>query len=252
MFESIDVIYALLVLFGSLLQSIIGFGMGVLTIPIFIWLGMPLHHSVALLVPCVFFQTLVNSTQNREKIPWRHLVIAFIPRVIGLFFGILILRYWLAESKHLAALAVGVGIWLILIMQFVRPMEKPLGTRSLVPVGALSGLGAGVIGMGGPPLVFWVASQVWSVKRQRAFLWGSFMTVVPIQAMLLVQQFGASIVPPLLKGVLMVPVILIGALIGNRLGNSLSKQKLRNLMYGFLAIIACRLVISGLVELTPS
>ena len=50
-----------------------------------------------------------------------------------------------------------------------------------VVAGSLSGLMAGLLGMGGPPLVLWLMAHDWPSLRQRTFLWLSFLLLVPFQ-----------------------------------------------------------------------
>jgi uncharacterized membrane protein YfcA len=103
---------------------------------------------------------------------------------------------------------------------------------------SLSGFLNGMIGMGGPPLVLWVAAHDWNPREVRAFLLSTFLLSIPLNMALLCYHFGQSILYDVSIGVGFAPVLVVGSLIGVRLGNLLSKARLRQLAYGLLVCIA--------------
>ncbi|MCA9216132.1 MAG: sulfite exporter TauE/SafE family protein, partial [Planctomycetales bacterium] len=179
---------------GAVLQSIIGFGMGVLTIPIFVWLGVRLDSAIGLLVPSVLFQTCFNCWQNRSDLPWKDVWFTYVLRLACLPIGVWVLAT-IADSRTLGRQILGVTVIGIIVSQIVtrRPHDaagKPIAKWWIVPAATTSGFMAGLIGMGGPSLVLWVMRQEWTPRRQRCFLWLSFLLVVPIQGLLMLVKFG--------------------------------------------------------------
>jgi uncharacterized membrane protein YfcA len=237
---------AVLLLIGALLQSIIGFGMGVLTIPIFVWLGVGLETAVGLLVPSVLFQTSFNCWQNRELLPWKDVWLPYLLRLTFLPIGVWVLSH-IKNSDSLGRQVLAVTVMGIIIGQILTRRSDPnrdIAKWWVIPAATSSGFMAGLIGMGGPSLVLWVAHQQWHTQRQRAFLWLSFLLVVPFQGMFMGLQFGPPMWTTFLFGTLLVPFVVVGAWLGNRIGNRLTPERLRVLMYSFLIIICVRLVVA--------
>ena len=233
---------------GALLQSIIGFGMGVLTIPLFVWLGVRLDAAVGLLVPSVLYQTSFNCWQNRNVLPWTDVWKPYLMRLACLPIGVWTLAT-IADSRTLGQQILGITVIGIIVTQVLnrRSTEsgelKPIAKWWIVPAATSSGFMAGLIGMGGPSLVLWVMRQGWSPQRQRYFLWLSFLLVVPFQALLMAWRFGSPMLNTFLFGAMLVPFVVAGAWIGNRIGNRLTPVHLRRLMYLFLVIISVRLLL---------
>ena len=221
--------------------------MGVVTIPVFVWLGFDLKSAIAILLPSVFVQTAFNCWQNRDGLPWRDVLLPGVFRLIFLQIGISAL-FLISGHEDLARQLLGIGLVIIILSQFgTRGFARILASeRSVIPTACLSGFMAGLIGMGGPPLVVWVMNQNWNVRHQRTFLWLSFLLVVPVQALSMTFSFGEPMIKLLLAGLFVIPAVVTGAWLGNKIGNRLSPERLRLLMSGFLFIIAVRLVVSPL------
>lgn len=228
---------------GALLQSVIGFGMGVVTIPIIVWMGISVENAVTVLIPCVFCQTLFNCFQNRRNLPWNEVKSVFLLRLIGLPIGIVTLHWSVTQSQDVARIILGIGILVIITLQMMT--SKPTGSLPpgwIIPTGLTSGFFAGLIGMGGPTLVLWVVRQDWTTQQQRVFLWLSFLLIIPFQAILMIWSFGNEMVTTIAYGTAIVPFSIAGAWLGNHYGKGISPVSLRMLMYCFLMVIAIRLL----------
>ncbi len=92
--------------------------------------------------------------------------------------------------------------------------------------------------MGGPPLVLWVMAHDWTAERTRAFLFASFMGLVPVQLTLLYWTFGKDVVYGMAVGAALSPVVLLGSLLGLRVGARFSKPLLHRLAFLLLVAIA--------------
>lgn len=61
-------IAALIVTLGALLQSAVGFGMGLVVVPLLTWAGYPLPHAVALLLGAAVIQTGLGTYFARRHV----------------------------------------------------------------------------------------------------------------------------------------------------------------------------------------
>ena len=59
---------------GALIQSVIGFGMGLVVVPLLVFAGIGLPVAIGVLMPNVLVQTLFCSWQHREELAWRDAV----------------------------------------------------------------------------------------------------------------------------------------------------------------------------------
>jgi uncharacterized membrane protein YfcA len=128
----------------------------------------------------------------------------------------------------------------VLLLQFywrIEPREQlhPLWTLLAF---SCSGLMHGLAAMGGPPAVLWVMAHRWSNRQTRAFLFSLFMLAGPVQVVLLYYSFGQEILWPMLAGLALTPVVAAGSAVGMRLGDSLSRNRLRQFAFGLLWVIA--------------
>jgi uncharacterized membrane protein YfcA len=96
--------------------------------------------------------------------------------------------------------------------------------------------------MGGPTLVLWVMRQDWESRRQRSFLWLSFLLLMPIQILLMSWRFGQPWLEAMLVGAAVVPFTLSLAWFAQSWADRWSKQRLRLAMRLFLLFIALRLI----------
>jgi uncharacterized membrane protein YfcA len=111
-----------------------------------------------------------------------------------------------------------------------------------------SGLLAGVVGMGGPPLVLWSMAHDWSTQKTRGFMFATFATSIPFQIVLLGLTFGTSILSSAAAGVASLPLVWLGAAVGLPIGNRMAKGTLRHIAYAILLIIGVSAVVPSVLS----
>ncbi len=225
---------------GSVLQGAVGFGMGMFSISVMIWLHIPITSAVAIVIVASSLQTLWSWYNNREHLHWREPVTISAIRILTVPLGILTLGVLSAQSQAVIKQVVGGVIVLVLLAQWglrIKPREKVWGGWMWV-AGLCSGFLTGLISMGGPPLVLWVMAHDWPSHKARAFLWFNFTVVAPVMIALLLWRFGGGLIVPMLLGAAMTPVIIGGAWGGLRVGHLMNRARLRVAMTLLLLIIA--------------
>ena len=243
-------IIAVILMFGIAVQAAVGFGAGLFAVPLLVWLGVPLPTSVGLLLALVIVQTGTACWRHRDQLPWRAVLPMSISRGVGLPVGVM-LMYLIAEmDPNRTKQVVGAVVLVALALQIgfrVKPKPQIHGGWTLL-AGSLSGLMAGMIGMGGAPLVLWMMAHDWPATRQRVFLWLTFLLLIPIQACLLVLTFGQPLILALLLGLAMTPFGLVGAWLGGHVGRRLSRARLRVAMTWILVAIALQSIVGPLLS----
>lgn len=247
MIEQTAIIVGILLL-SVALQCVVGFGLGLVSIPLLLAQGMPLNHAVFLGLSVSLFSSLVAWRQLGEELPWRRSAVASGYRVLGLFPGLALAQvtagFSAATLKGLIGLVVALGV----VAQAVKLLRTngsqlpaaPPSTR-LAPWAFLSsGVLTGWLGMGGPPLIFWQMTGNPSAREMRGFLFGVYVFTLPCQlaGMLWLDPVGiASLFPLLFLSCALTWQVCEVAL---RVGDRLSSRRLQWLSLGFLALIALR------------
>lgn len=230
----------LIVAGGAMIQGAIGFAFGIFSIPLLVWIGFPLEQSITLVLGLVVVQTVSSLWQNRVEIPWPDLIEISVPRYLFVIVGVFLLQYirqnWsMVQVKQL----IGGFLLLVIAMQLgFRPKpSKSLRRGWAWLAGAISGVMAGVVGMGGPAVVFWVVAHDWSNQKSRSLLWCAFSIMVPWQLLVAWHRFGWPVIESALLGLAYTPIVICATLVGTRLGNGLSQAMLRNAAYALLMLI---------------
>lgn len=150
---------------GCLVQSALGFGGGMLLVPVLL-----ATHGPHVAIPVTLTVSLVMNAQTSRERPGeedRRLLVWSLGScaLLGLPVG-----FWLARNAELEHLQVGAGIMVIFaaaVVAFTRPGEisRPRRT-SVMTAGALVGMCTPTIGFSGPPMLFVCRRMPSQVRRQ--------------------------------------------------------------------------------------
>lgn len=231
----------IILLLSSILQGAAGFGFGIFAVPLLVWAGLELSAAVTLVAVTALFQMATGVYTLREFIRWREVLYASLFRIVTLPVGVGLLVWLDGLEPATIKQVLGAVLLAVLALQlFARPRPRDhLHPAWRALAFSLSGVFMGMVSMGGPPGVLWVMAQRWQPKEIRAFLMALFLLTIPIQLMLLYTAYGDATVIALRQGILLAPLVMLGAWLGVRLGNVLSELWLRRLAYSLLFITAC-------------
>jgi uncharacterized membrane protein YfcA len=231
---------------GAAVQGTVGFGLGLVAIPLLVWAGLSLPTAIGVTLPVVLVQTSFNCWQCRRELPWREALPMFLLRAVSMPLGVWLLGEVAEFDAGRTKQMIGVFLLLVVGLQWwAQPMPRPRVPFFWTALaGSLSGFMAGTVGMGGPPVSLWVLAHDWSPARQRAFLWLTFLLIMPLQAGLLIGRFGQPLVTAIGLGIAFTPSTLCGAWLGGYFGSLLSKSRLRQAIQCLLLVIAIRSLIA--------
>jgi uncharacterized membrane protein YfcA len=230
----------LVVLCGGFLQGTVAFGFGLFSVPLLLMIGLPIPAVLAIASVCTAVQAGSGVHHLRTDVPWKDVGRSVVLRAVAMLLGIwvlsLLVNYPVTQIKFWVGL---VMLLLVLLQAFLQPQPRATLHRGWDLAAFLSsGFTGGLCSMGGPPLVLWVMAHNWTAERTRAFLFASFMSLVPVQLALLYWTFGRDVVHGIAVGAALSPVVLLGSLVGLRVGARFSKPFLRRLAFFLLAAIA--------------
>ncbi|WP_421782966.1 TSUP family transporter [Kiloniella litopenaei] len=242
---------ALILFISSLIQGAVGFAFGLIALTFLTLLGIELTIVVPLLLTAGLAQLLVGVYKLRDHIQYRPLIKGSVIRYVTLPLGIISLGYiTTAIDKDQIEQLVGIIILGIVGLQLV---VRPIPRENLHPIWTFlafgaSGYTAGLIAVGGPPIVLWVMAHKWTNGQIRSFLFASFLASAPINAVVLYLVLGDSVFAQMLYGLAFSPLIALGSHLGVKLGHAFSPEKLRTIAFSILAISSLSSVVGPLLH----
>ncbi|MBL8891822.1 MAG: sulfite exporter TauE/SafE family protein [Planctomycetaceae bacterium] len=240
-------ILAVVLSIGILIQASSGFAAGLLAVPVLLLSGaFAVPEAQAAILVSTTPQNLFGVWSFRQEIHWRDLLFPAILRLTGLPIGALIL--YQAEALPREAIHQGVGAGVVAIavaMLILRPTPRASVSQAYsIPAFFFSGVMQGLIGMGGPLMVFWVQAHDWSTKRSRGFLFSMYLISLVPAYLTLYLVFGNRIFPPMLTTVVLVPWLLVVTWFGLKLGTKLGRIRLRYFTLALLILLGLVAVFS--------
>ena len=221
---------------------LLGFGAGLIAVGALALLLPDLTDAVVLVLLVNLPAELFVVRRSWNHIQWRGVASLFAAIAVGIPIGTWLLRW--GEPRLLLTLLglvlVGVGALFL-----VRPTGRAAigGRWAEAPVGLVSGLLTGLFGTGGPPLILYYQLKGVDKAVFRGTLMAIFllMTVVRVPSYAV---FGLITTPRLLSSLAVLPAVLLGAYLGQRVHLRLDELQFRRL-------VSLALVAIGLVLLIP-
>ena len=235
-----------ILLASSIVQGAVGFAAGLFGIPLLMLTGMSLPSAVAISLVASAVQNVTAAWQMRREVNFRRALRPMLIRFATLPLGVAALYYVGSQHKDHASQVVGIVVLAIVILQWslkVTPQQSLHVAWEWLAFG-IGGFLLGLCGMGGPPMVLWVLAHDWTMQRARAFLYFIFATGLPLQALLMWWVFGHEMLEAMLLGLLGLPFLLVGILVGLSIGKRIPDQVLRQLSLVVLLLIALSAILT--------
>ncbi|TWT82178.1 Sulfite exporter TauE/SafE [Planctomycetes bacterium CA13] len=224
---------------GMFVQSAAGFGAGLLTIPVLMWLGYSIPEAQTSLLVATVPQNLWGVWVLRDSIPVSKVAVPGLSRIAFVPIGIAALK--MLESLSAVVLRQCVG-GIVLVVTITIMVFNPKPRHKLHPVWAwlafpTSGFLQGIVGMGGPPMVFWVQSHDWNTRQTRGFLFAAYLISLFPALGLLYYSFGNRIIGPGLASIATTPLLLLSTFVGLKFGTWLGRKRLRRITLAMLLLV---------------
>lgn len=247
------------VLFGaSMIQSAAGFGAGLFATPLLQWIGLELPEIIALNVALSFVQSGWGFIRLRHHLQVSSAIRPIIIRIAALPIGAAsyyFIRQFLGdEAKDYIKPVVGLVILAIVVLQLsfrVQPREKVPAIWEWIAF-STSGFLVGSFGMGGPPAVLWVQAHLWEPLKSRAYLFLIMVSSVPFHIALWASVYPAQTFRGVGIGLLGLPLVLAGVVVGMFVGKRFTRASLRIVVYILLVAIAAYAIAAGVMAVWVS
>jgi uncharacterized membrane protein YfcA len=245
------ILLAVLVTAGMVVQTATGFGANLVIISIGASM-MPVQELVSVILPANVLQSLIIAIRQGHLARWSLLTRRVLPLmavglVLGLGLAYLIAGEWLKAALGAFILAVSIDKLRELFWDRAPLVVKEEPDDAAVPAFGLvlAGVFHGLYATAGPMLV-------WSLARAKldhlvlrstlAMIWISMNAILATGLVL----GGVMRMPQLTLGVLLLPALGLGYLLGEQVQKRLPERKLRGLIYSVLLLAGLSLLYKGL------
>lgn len=247
MFDTSLVALLAAIAFGTYLQTVTGFGLGMVVMGAASGFALAPVPVVAAVVALV---TLVNSAVvlhgRLDLVDWRAaraVLIGVVPSIIA---GVLLLDYLSSSAAQLLKFLLGLTIATSGIVFALRP--SPRETRSsdasFLVSGVFAGLFGGLFGMAGPPVIFHFYRQPLELAAVRTMLLLVFAFTSGSRTAFVAFQGGLTAEVWLLSGMAVV-LAAAAAIAGRRFPPPLPPTTMRRIAFGILIVIGVSLIVSS-------
>src|SRR3989344_35056 len=225
------IIFSLIMGFASFLQALTGFGIALIVVPI----SLLILDKTIVVVALVIVSIVLNGFLIKQiKIaPDKQLLY---PLIISSAFGIP-LGIWILSVVPINIMKIIVSILSIIFSiifyktKIILPKTKILG----IVIGWLSGILQTSIGMSGPPVVL-LLSNFYKNKDDLRKNLVSFFFFMNIIALLFFLLSSTKIYKGILYGIYVLPMVLIGAYIGNKIVKHVPQNIFRLLTFALVGL----------------
>ena len=227
------------VLFGSYIQTVTGFAMGMIIVATVGGLGLLQLSVLAILVSLLTsVNSLLSLRGNWSLIDFRFFLFLALGQFPAIVFGIELLNF--LESNEVWILKVILGFFLVAggLLSFFnpRPLKRLSGRLTVFFAGILGGTLGGLFSASGPVLGLFAYSQPMPVALIRATLLASFLFTTTARTAVVSFQ-GAINLEILTLFLLALPIVLLGTLLGKKFRPPFSESTTRRLAFGLILMI---------------
>lgn len=239
-------IATVLILAGSAcLQATVGFAAGLMGIPLLLWVGNTLPEAQVLIITAMLPQNALLLWKLRSHTSLSETAFPAAVRLSCMPLGLLGLAWLVCNYEFIVQPLVGTIVLAAVLTQAFSGQSWHTAGRWywIVATFGLSGLLQGLSGMSAPPMLLWVHGQRFSVNRARSFLFAMYLSNFLPQLALMLWAFGPKLLTCVSLAIVALPLIVLGSLLGLRLGNRLGDRWLRPTTYVLLVwmAVACLL-----------
>lgn len=227
-----------IVTLGATLQGGVGFGLGLLSVPLLVNIDPDFVPGPLILAAILL--TILITIRERKSIELKGIKWAILGRFFGSIIGGSILTFF--PKQHLSVI-MG-GFVLLAVVLSASGLHLPVTRRSQLGAGTLSGTLATVAAIGGPPLA--LVYQHFEGARLRGMLSGIFLvgTTFALITLIVVGRFGLR---ELILALLLFPGVFLGFLLSNYFRRVLDRGFIRQAILIVSAISALVVILRNLL-----
>ena len=235
---------ALVLVVAEAIYVLLGFGAGLVAVGALALLLPDVRDVVVVLLLVNLPAELFVVASSWREVAWRGVVVLMVGIGVGIPIGA-----WLLGQGDPSDLLVALGVVLVVVGSLFLVISGGLRRRRwpgwvTVPVGLTSGILTGLFGTGGPPLVLYYQLR----GAAKAEFRGNLMAVFLLMTLVRVPTYaGLGLISfrRLWSTVMVLPAVVVGAWIGNRLHLRIDERTFRRLVAVALVVLGVILAVGG-------
>ncbi len=234
------ILASVIVFFGALTQSLIGFGLAVVASPL-LYIVNPQLVPVPIIV-MGFAISAMTLFRERGHLQFNGLQYALLGRIPGGFAGAGLLLF---APQAILGLIIAAIVYIAVILS-VYKVTAPINRISLFIAGIFSGIFGNIAAIGGPPMAILLAGQ--DANQFRAAL-SAFFVFSSLIALGILAAVGLVEIKHLWLSLMLLPSVIGGYLVSGLLINHVDKNKTRTATLILCTISATILVAKSIMAL---
>ena len=234
------ILASVIVFFGALTQSLIGFGLAVVASPL-LYIVNPQLVPVPIIV-MGFAISAMTLFRERGHLQFNGLQYALLGRIPGGFAGAGLLLF---APQAILGLIIAAIVYIAVILS-VYKVTAPINRISLFIAGIFSGIFGNIAAIGGPPMAILLAGQ--DANQFRAAL-SAFFVFSSLIALGILAAVGLVEIKHLWLSLMLLPSVIVGYLVSGLLINHVDKNKTRTATLILCTISATILVAKSIMAL---
>ncbi|MGL6123337.1 MAG: sulfite exporter TauE/SafE family protein [Shewanella sp.] len=246
MFSMIDpqtlALASLIVFFGALTQSLIGFGLAVVASPLLYIVDPQL--VPAPIIAMGFSIALLTLLRERGHLEFNGLQYALLGRVPGGFIGASLLLF---APQPILGLSIAAIVTVAVILSLYK-FSLPVNKKTLFGAGVVSGIFGNIAAIGGPPMAILLSGK--DASQFRAAL-SAFFIFSSMIALTILAITGLLELKHLWLSLMLLPSVILGYLVAGRLVGRVDKDKTKMATLVLCSISALVLTVKSVIELLP-
>ncbi|WP_202863065.1 sulfite exporter TauE/SafE family protein [Ornithinimicrobium murale] len=230
-------VIALALLVGTLVQGLVGLGLGLVGAPIATLVAPELMPGLLLCTAVVL--PVLQLASNREQIDWRGLAWSLPSRIPGTVLGV-----WLVAVFTERQLSVAVGVMvLVAVLLTWHTVTVPITPSTLVGAGVVSGVTSTATSIGGPPIAILYQHRSPVQIRSTLAVYFALGAVISLAGLGISGQLHTR---EIWLAALLTPCLLAGLWLSRRVGRRVSAVRIRTIMLVVCAASAVTLLVRSL------
>ena len=234
-----EILFALVIAFSFFAQSLMGFGGGLLSIPL-LSLFMPVQDAVTIVILYQFSMGMLIFKTHKQT-GWQHIRRLIPAMVVGVILGLVFLKYVPGDAVRLL-LAAYIALHLLRTHTNIDPLKTIIERGGAWLSGLLGGVIQGTIGGGGPAFILYLKDKAKNSAEFRANVLAIlFLSNIPRIA----GSFAADFVTKdlILLGLIAYPGFLLSLFLGQKLHDKIPQKTFFNIAEAVLAFAAMSLIV---------
>jgi len=235
---------SLIVLLGSILPSIVGFGVGIITTPFLLLMLDPISVVVTLnSVGIILYGSVAIKT--RSHFPAKNMIPMIIAGIIGIPVGVLVL-----DMASTSTLRIGISILLIMLTLCTGIKVKVNQTYHNI-LSPLVGFTTGVLltgaGVGGPLIAVYLIALKWSKDAVRSSI-AFFTSIKSIISIVGYGLAGFYTHDNIILSIIIIIPVLIGVAVGDMLSKKLSEHTFRQIVISMILVASFSVLLKEIFQ----